>query len=136
MQEEQNDRDRQHCFIVRVDGRLDDAIKSHKRRLERRRRGKVALAEAARDLFYQALGFGPKTPPKAHPSQLGLFGRRGPGPRDGARADGVALSEASSPRESVNCGHCGDPMPSGKRRHALYCSPSCRSLASRARTHE
>lgn len=125
----QSDRDRQHCFIVRVDGRLDDAIKVHRKRLERRRRGKVALAEAARDLFYQALGFGPKAPPKPDPAQLKLFARRG----SGKGSPNVALSEASSTRESVNCGHCGRPVPSSKRRHARFCSPSCRSLASRAR---
>lgn len=64
-----------HCFIVRVDERLDARLEAHRQALEKRRGRPTSLAQAARDLFYRAL------PPVAHllkqrPAQLGLFGKK------------------------------------------------------------
>jgi len=108
-------RERQHCFIVRLDGRLDDLIQAHRRRLERKRRGKVPLAEAARDLFAQALGVKSQRTLRRDPRQLGLPGLRGPAGGKDATDPRLTHSEAACAEQSVNCEHCGDPIPPGSR---------------------
>lgn len=136
MQEEpltQPARERQHCFIVRLDGRLDDLVQAHRARLQKKRRARVPLAEAARDLFTQALGLkGQKTPAPAR-RQLALFGPRvpagGPSPTD----DGLTHSDGAQEQQCVNCEHCGGPIPPGSRPSRRFCSGSCRVLACRGR---
>lgn len=125
--------ERRHCFIVRLDGHLDDLVKAHHKRLERKRRAKVSLAEAARDLFAQALGVKSQRRLRPAPGQLGLFAvpRAATGP--GASDDRLTHSRGSSERQSVNCEHCGGPIPPGSRPSRRYCSGSCRVLACRAR---
>lgn len=70
-----DDRDRTHCFIVRVDGPMRDRIEAHQRYLRRKRGRRVSLAEAARDLFHAALG-PPAKRLRPERSQLCLFGER------------------------------------------------------------
>lgn len=129
----QPDRERQHCFIVRVDGRLDDLIQAHRARLQKKRRARVALAEAARDLFAQALGLrGHKTPTPSG-RQLGLFSAPRAKATGTTPEDELTHSQGARERQCVNCEHCGGPIPPGSRPSRRFCSGSCRVLACRAR---
>jgi hypothetical protein len=126
-------RERQHCFIVRVDGHQDDLIQAHRRRLERKRRARVSLAEAARDLFAQALGVKRQKTERQDPRQLAIPGLRVPA--TGRRGSDGRLThpDVTCERQSVNCEHCGDPVPPDSRPSRRYCSGSCRVLACRGR---
>lgn len=136
MQEEpahQSPRERQRCFIVRIDGQLDELIAAHRKTLERRRRARVPLAEAARDLFAQALGVKRQRARARDARQLGLFRAEATERAGAAKESRLTHSGATSSRQSVNCEHCGDPIPEGSRPSRRYCSASCRVLACRAR---
>lgn len=129
----QPDTERQHCFIVRVDGRIDDLIRAHRDRLQRKRRARVSLAEAARDLFSQALGLRSHKTPAPARRQLGLFGPRVPAGDATSQDDELTHSDAARARQSVNCDHCGGLIPAGSRPTRRFCSGSCRVLACRGR---
>ena len=126
-------RERQHCFIVRVDGHLDDLIQAHRTRLEKKRRARVPLAEAARDLFAQALGVKRQRSHASDWRQLPLPGvARASGAQD-TTDERLTHPNAAQERQAVNCDWCGAPLPAGSRPGRRYCCPSHRVLACRAR---
>lgn len=125
--------ERRHCFIVRIDGQQDELIRAHRKRLQRKRRARVSLAEAARDLFAQALGVKRQRTERPDPRQLALPGvARASGGATTAEAR-LTHSGGAQERQCVNCEHCGDPIPEGSRPSRRFCSGSCRVLACRGR---
>lgn len=126
-------RERQHCFIVRVDGHLDDLIQAHRTRLEKKRRARVPLAEAARDLFAQALGVKRQRSHASDRRQLPLPGVARASATDATSESRLTHPDAAQGQQAVNCDWCGAPVPGGSRPDRRYCSPSHRVLACRAR---